>query len=597
MKKNKPAAGGLTSDYKLISGLFFRLLPYQILLVVVNAVNSIVDSLFASNVLGSDAMNAMGLYAPMNHFLYALSIMLVSGSMMLYGLYIGKKPETVKSVYSVDLLMSVIVSVLTTVVLIISAVTNVISVMEANNYRQELFNQYLLGQSIGIPALVLGQQMFAFLSLENQTKRTMTASLLCFGSNAAMNYLFLIAIPMGTFGLGLASSVSEWIFFIVQAVYYISGRSPLKFSFRSVTRGIAPEIIRRGYSGALSRFVEMFRCIVVNALIMKFIGSLGISSFAASNSFLGIIWALPFGMTAVARMLFSISIGEEDRRSLTDTMRVVIRKGVPIMCVVSLILVLAAEPLTQMFYHDVTNPVYQMTVSGFRMLPLCMPLAVISLVFASFAQAAQKKAMSIVLPVIDGFVGVTLLSLFLIPAMKMEGLYLANILNGVICLIVIIVFARKDLGRAPKNVGDLLAMPDSFGAAENERIDISIRSIEEVVIISHQIIDFCLERGIDHKKAVCSGIAMEEMAGNVVLHGFKKDRKRTHSVDIRVVHKNDELMLHLRDDCRPFNPSDRLALLNEEDLIKNVGIRLALNIVKDVQYQNLLGLNELTIYM
>ena len=33
----------LTSDYRLLSRLFFRLLPYQILLIVINAVNGIGD--------------------------------------------------------------------------------------------------------------------------------------------------------------------------------------------------------------------------------------------------------------------------------------------------------------------------------------------------------------------------------------------------------------------------------------------------------------------------------------------------------------------------------------------------------------------------
>ncbi len=54
-------AGKQTADYSLLSGLFFRLLPYQILLCVINAVNGIVDSLFASNAIGQGAMSAIGL--------------------------------------------------------------------------------------------------------------------------------------------------------------------------------------------------------------------------------------------------------------------------------------------------------------------------------------------------------------------------------------------------------------------------------------------------------------------------------------------------------------------------------------------------------
>ena len=71
---------GKSSEYKLLSGLFFRLLPYQILLLIIVAVNGIVDSLYASNMIGKSAMSAIGLFSPLNHFLYAASNMLVSGS-------------------------------------------------------------------------------------------------------------------------------------------------------------------------------------------------------------------------------------------------------------------------------------------------------------------------------------------------------------------------------------------------------------------------------------------------------------------------------------------------------------------------------------
>ena len=68
-----------SAEFKLLTRLFFRLLPYQILLIVISAVNGIVDSLYASNVLGQSAMSAIGLFGPLNHFLYAASIVFVNG--------------------------------------------------------------------------------------------------------------------------------------------------------------------------------------------------------------------------------------------------------------------------------------------------------------------------------------------------------------------------------------------------------------------------------------------------------------------------------------------------------------------------------------
>ena len=394
MKNRKSKAVRSSSDFHLLARLFFRLLPYQILLIVINAANGIVDGLFASNAIGPDAMSAIGLYTPMTHFLYALSIMMVGGSQLLYGSYLAEKPDSVHSVFSVDLVVSFVVSALTSLAMILGVVTHLTDMAVSDALQISMFNRYLIGQSVGIPALVLGQQLFSFLSLENQTKRTMTAGIICFVTNAAADALLTVVFPLGTLGLGLASSISVWLFFGFQALYFISGKSHLKFSIKSCRWKDAPRIAVRGYSGALSRFVEMFRCLIVNVLIMKFVGNAGLSSFSASNSFLGVIWSIPFGMIAVQRMLMSISVGEEDRESLKDTMRVILRIGVPIMIVVAGLIIAAAVPLTRMFYRDPSDPIYDMTVMGFRMLPICMPLAVVSLSFACYAQAAHKKLMS-----------------------------------------------------------------------------------------------------------------------------------------------------------------------------------------------------------
>lgn len=192
----------------------------------------------------------------------------------------------------------------------------------------------------------------------------MVASIACFAVNAVMDHIFIVTLDMGTFGLGLSSAVSMWVFLGVQAVYYLRGKSEWKFSMRECRWSDNGKIFLLGYPGALSRFVEMFRCLIVNALILQYVGNVGLSSFAASNSLLAVIWAIPFGMVAVSRMLMAVIIA---------------------------MLVLGAEPLTRLFYRDPSDPVYSMTVMGFRILPLCMPLSVISLHFACFPRPRRRK--------------------------------------------------------------------------------------------------------------------------------------------------------------------------------------------------------------
>ena len=585
-----------SSEYRLLSGLFFRLLPYQVLLLAISAINGIVDSIYASNMIGKSAMTAIGLFGPFNHFLYAASMLYVSGSQMLYGRYLAKDRQNINGMISVNLVISGGLAVFSALVMVIAAMTGATKVFISKQPDLPMLNDYIYGQAIGIPALVLGQQLFSFLSLENQRKLTMVASIACLLVNTVFDHLFIAILKMGTFGLGLSTSISFLVFLGIQASFYLRGKSEWKISLRGCRWKDAGKMFTMGYPGALSRFVEMFRCLIVNALVMAHIGPDGMSSFAASNSLLAVIWAVPFGMCAVSRMLFSISIGEEDRRSLVTVFRIVLTRGMALMAVIIAALVLLAEPLTQLFYQDPSDPVYNMTVMGFRLMPLCMVLSLVSLHFSAYAQTAEKKILSTVLPVIDGMAGVTLCSLILIPIMKnMNALYLSNILNGVICLSVIVAGAWIHRKEFPGTFEDCLDIPDDIGVDEKDRIDISVTKIGEVMDVSRQITTFCKEHGVDSRRGSFAGLCMEEMAGNVVEHGFKSDTK-AHSADIRVVLKGDEIILRIRDNCKGFDPSILYTKAAEEDDAgKNVGIRLVYRIAKDVSYQNLLGMNVLTI--
>jgi anti-sigma regulatory factor (Ser/Thr protein kinase) len=89
---------------------------------------------------------------------------------------------------------------------------------------------------------------------------------------------------------------------------------------------------------------------------------------------------------------------------------------------------------------------------------------------------------------------------------------------------------------------------------------------------------------------------VEEMAGNIVSHGFRKDQKH-HSADLRISFKNQDLILRIKDDCIPFDPSERREMMDPEDITKNIGIRMVFSLARDVQYQNILGLNALTILL
>ncbi len=173
-------------------------------------------------------MTAIGLYGPVNHLLYAASIMLVSGSQILYGRYMAKDDTASRdNVFSVNLVFSMIFSIFLGVGMAIFAGTGLTGYMVSGEAELVALNAYFLGMAPGIPGLVVGQQLFSFLSLENRTRRTMAATLVCVAVNTGADILLVAGFGMGTLGLALASVLSFWAFCAVMAAYYLSGKSEL----------------------------------------------------------------------------------------------------------------------------------------------------------------------------------------------------------------------------------------------------------------------------------------------------------------------------------------------------------------------------------
>ena len=583
------------ANTKMITKLLFRLLPIQILLSLVGAVNGIVSSFFASNYVGVTAMSAVGLYSPLNMLITSISTILVGGSVILCGKYMGQnQKEKTQQVFSLNLVLSTLISLIFILLFVLMGTFSLTGFLTRDEVVRPLFNRYLLGQAAGVLPLMLGSSFAAFLSLENRGNLTLVASFCYIAANVALNFLFVQVLHMEALGLALASSLGLWVFLGVQAQYYMTGRSYLRFSTDHLAWRESGDILRIGVPGALSNVYQTARGLIVNNLLEVFVGSVGISAFAAGDNIMRIFWSIPAGMLAVSRMLISVSIGEEDRQTLADIMRVMFRRFIPLMCVVCAGIMLCAVPMTRLFFRDPAEPVYMMTVWGLRILPICMPLSIICMHFTCYGQASGKQGLVHLLALLDGVVCVAGFTALLIPLIGMNSVYIANVLNGTVTTLVIIGYAWLRKRHFPRNMEELMVIPENFGVPEDHRMDLSVRSIEDVVSVAERVQAFCLSRGVDARRAYLAGLSMEEMAGNIVDHGFTKDHKR-HSIDVRVVHKNDDVILRIKDDCVPFDPGERQEITEGDDILKNIGIRMVFRAANDIQYQNILGLNVLTI--
>ena len=574
--------------------LFFRLLPVQILLIAVGCLNSVIDGTVASSAIGPDAMAVLGLYAPVGKCVDALVAVFLGGSQIMCGRFLGRNEvEETQRVFSLDLAVTLGVSCL--LALPGLAVPDALAgMLGADGARRADLAAYLVGMAPGIPAQMIGSQLAAFLQLERQEKRTYIAIAAMVAANVGMDLLLVTGLGLGFLGLGLATSVSSLVFCAVQLAFFLTDRATIRFRPRSIRFRYLPELLKTGVPGALVQGCLVLRGLIVNAILLRYAAPWGLPAYSAVNAFGCLYCAVYLGMGSATRLLTSVYIGEEDRAGLVEIMKTALTWGLALVTAAAGVTLALAEPFTRLFFQP-GDGAYEPALLFFRIFPLSVPFSSIFITFVNYYQSAGRMKAVNFLSVIDGVVAICLFSILLAPALGYLGVWLAQPLAGLFTVAMIPLCAWFINRRFSLCLTDLMALPEDFGAPEEDRMELTVTGKQQALQTSREVIDFCLRHGADRKRAYSAGLCLEEMAVNIIDHGFRRDRED--SIVIRVLYRReeDELLIRLKDGCRPFNPKERAALFDPEDPLHNVGIRMASRLSKRMEYQFILGLNVLTI--
>ncbi|WP_026511647.1 MATE family efflux transporter [Butyrivibrio sp. LC3010] len=582
------------SNKVMLEKLFFKMLPVQILIFAMGAVNTIVDGAIAGRFVDPVAVGVVGLFFPVVNLLNAISAVMLGGTAVLCGRFMGSGDmEKTNGIFSLTITFTTILGAVLTVLSFLFP-TIITGILGASPDLSPLLASYIRGYAIGIVPMLLAQQVSSFLQLERQTTRGYIGVATMIVSNIALDIALVAVFKMGIWGLALATSICNWIYLFILISYYFTGRSQLSYKLQNALWDKLIEQLKIGSPGAMLVLCLAFRGIVLNRIVLSYGGEDGLSAMSAFNMSSGIFIAYCLGNGAVIRMLCSVFIGEEDKDSIKHLMKIVLTKGLALSVAIGVIIFLLSPVLAGIFFPDTTSNVYSLTKSLFMIFSICIPLILVCQINTNYLQAAGHNLFINILSVFDGFISMVAASLILAPIMGIMGIWIANPVGIILTILTVPVYLLLYWKRFPRNIDECLFMKPDFGVSDNDRLDIEIKAMDEVTNTAASVQEFCENHGVPHKPAFYSALCIEEMAGNVVLHGFTKD-KASHTVNIRVVYRSDSVLLRIKDDCIPFNPKERADLISGDDPFKNIGIRMITKLADDVTYQNMLGLNVLTI--
>ncbi len=581
----------LSSD-RLLKSLFGKVLPEHMVSGLIIMLNTIIDSYITSRLLGADAMAALGFYSPISNLIF-LCYVLITGSQILCGNSIGRgKDKEAVSIFSTSALILLIFSFICSIIMFFFAYP-IAGLLGATGNSYTMLSSYIRTVAFGVPGLMLYSLFMSFLQMNNRSDLFKISLGVMIVTNLSLDIIFVMVFQWGMSGLGLATSISNLLSMCIALLGVIksSHRPAVYLSAGNFCPVKIPTMLKLGSNQVVFNLTIALRSYLLNVLLMQAGGTDAVAVMTVLNIVVSFVGMIPTGISDTVLTLGSIFSGEKNQHTIKKLFSLAL-KTASIMSFIAIIIVsLFASPLAGIFFAS--------NISARNMTTIMLRLVIWYVIFASINQLITKirhsQGMVLTSNILSTFdsVLVVLISFLLSRFIGTNGIWIAYPTAEIASFFVLFLFIWREGGKPPKQLDDYCGASSKDSVPKEDTFSVEIRTLDEAINISDNIMSFCKEKKLSQRCSYLSGLAIEEMVGNILNYGFADEKK--HGIDVYVIKDKNDLIIRIRDNCELFDPLQYLEQFKNADITKNIGIKLVADTAKDMKYQRILDLNFLTI--
>ena len=584
----------------MIRKLFRDMLLTQIVSSMTVTLCMLIDSIMIGRFLGVDSMSAYGLASPLLLIFAALGSMISAGVQVMCGKTMGKGDRKGTNVcYTVSAILVAAISAvgLIAVFVFLDPITTLLGAGKPSpdNHVFTLTKDYIIGFIIGAPAFLCAQVMVPYMQLSGRRTRLVAAVIAMTVSDIAFDLLNVFVFKGGTFGMGLGSTLSYYIAVAIGIGYFLRKNCMFRFTRCERIGKTCRELASYGFPTVVNQISMVLLVFMLNRLLLDVHGTLAVAAYSVISTVGNICYCFGSGIGAVAMMLAAIFFAERDRTSIRELVRSMTKNAVVLDLIVTAAGLALASPLISLFLGSATGA-KEIAVTGLRLFLLSIVPASLNSAFKNYYQGVDRLRLSEIISVLQNFVFTALFAFILSRFLGVNGVWLGFVCGETLTLIVLSVIVWRHHGDVSLSADAYSMLEPGFAVSDESCFERTVQTIEEATAASQQICDFCSERGIDRRMSTLIGLCVEEMTVNIIEHGFTKD-DLPHNIDVRLVVEGDSRIIRIRDNCVHFDPTKYLELHKTDDPAAHIGLRMVMGTVKEANYFNSLGLNNLTLVL
>ena len=406
---------------------FGKLLRYIIptyLTSLFNTVYTIIDGIFVSAYVGTDALAAINIVYPIVNVLTGIALIFATGGSAVAALHIGgnRKKDADRS-FSVSMITSVLLGGLVSLGVLLN-LPGILNLLGATAPTIADCRTYAFWWLLGTP-VVIGKELFTyFIRIDGAPAYSLATALSGGILNIILDYILIGCFRMGILGAALATMLGLFLSFCMGLYYFLKKQKHLSFTVHGLSLREAVRCMVNGASEFVDQLAIAITTIVFNRTALTFAGEDGV----AAVSIIMYLQFLSIGVYFGFSMGIAPPLGYAYGDKKEGVCRILERYAYRFFAIAPLVIYALTcffAPLGVSCFAPPASPVFSLAVSGMRIYGLGFLFAGINIFSAVRMMAYGKGHFSGLITFLRSFALLLAFLAFLPRIWGMTGIWLA----------------------------------------------------------------------------------------------------------------------------------------------------------------------------
>ena len=549
------------------------------------------DAIILAQFVGKGGVSALSLVMPVTTFISCLGLMMAFGANALAAREIGGHNLKGASEFFSTAVWAILTVGVAFSLLIYAGIPVIMDIITDEETLRDLPAEYLSVYVLGAWLEMLSYALCLFVATDGHPRRVMVAVFAGVLVNAVVDVLAVGVLDWGMKGAAWGS-LAQYAVNILLLMLYL--RQPIcSYTLRWPGRKgfhCFVENVREGAAVSISNILMAVTVLLISNIIFDALGKSGLFCWSVCLQMLLVSVVFINGVMESLFAIGGVMLGEHDLSGFDLLAR---RALITVSLLVLIVIVVMYIPGAVGLLFGVKDPQELATLNHvLRIFSLVMLPFALTLVLVAVYQVLELIVPSIICAI--GQLAAMIICIWLFasfdPSLVWWGFPVAGFLFLLGQLFVSFIYSRRQGCR----VSALTLIPYSEGG---RTFDSSVRyKSDEVYTTGQRINDFLQETNLSKRDIFRLNLCCEELMTNIAQHS--QGHIVHHSFDVHVYSDDKGTCLALKDGGKPFNPllAGKMA---DPDIGKegyeHLGLRLVNNLVENISYKYMYGLNVVLI--